>query len=291
MLQTFTPIIVNAPQRSEKWYTARLGNLTASNAKKAMAFSKPTVAELALAYKVHLETYQHELGQDWLDYIEEMSTKYPVKFCLDAGIELKELEERKKHREELVGERLTGLRADPDGYVNNDMKWGIVNEFHAYEMYQQEYNVKVTEAPLMLHPTLMCGASLDRLVIDLETGELGCSESKCPRSANHLYKAIKTEEMPEEHFPQVQFQMWIAQRDWNDFLSFDSRVKEGLMMMKDRIPKDEWYLANVMIPMVTDFLLECDHDERVFHAIRKANLERRAKKEAEELERKELREQ
>lgn len=285
MIPRFTPIIVNAPQRSDKWFIARLGNLTASNASKAMSFSKPTVAQMKQA----LEVYDN--CQIDPDYIEEMSEKYPVKFCLDAGIELNELADRKSLRENLVGERLTGLRADPDGYVNNDMKWGIVNEFHALEMYQAEHNVKCTEAPLMLHPSLMCGASLDSLVIDLETGELGCAEIKCPRSANHLYKAIKLEKMPEEHYPQVQMQMWIAGRDWCDFLSFDSRVKEGLMMFKERIPVDEFYLVNVLIPMITDFLNECDHDERVFHAIRKQNLERKAKKEAEELERKELREQ
>lgn len=273
MSQRLTPIIVSDPQRSDGWYNARLGNLTASNAEKALSFKKPTVAQMKLAREIYEDN-----GID-TEYVAEMSDLYPAKFCIDAGIDIEEAGERIKLRQEIVAERITRMRADVDGFVTNDMKWGVTNEWRAAELYASTHNVKIEEAPLMLHPKLLCGASPDRLVIDLETGELGNAEIKCLRSANHLYKIINDGKMPDDYKAQVQMQMWISGRDWCDFIGYDSRVSDGLKMFVTRVPFDEFYADNVLVPLIEDFLASCDADERVFRAIANANVKKIKEKE------------
>lgn len=267
MSQRLAPIIVNAPQRSEDWYNARLGNVTASRVSDTMSYKAVTKPQLAQA----MEVYENN-GID-TDYIEEMSTKYPWEFCLKVGIDIAESMARKSYRQALVAERITRMRGDTDQYMTEDMKWGVVNEVRAINLYQMKYKKITQTAPLMLHPNLLCGASPDALVIDVETGEIGNAEVKCLRSANHLYKVIREGETPEEYLPQIQMQMWIDNRDWCDFIAFDSRVNDGLNIFVKRNDYDEFYVDNVLEPNIRRFLDECDHDERVFHAIRKRNLE------------------
>lgn len=265
-----TPIVVQAPQRSEEWYGARLGNVTASKVDVTMSYYKPKPADIAQATEVYLA---NDLPPE---FIEELLILSPTEFCVGVGIELQEAADRQTYRETLVSERITKLRSDEDQYVNSAMRWGIVNEMYAKEKYRELTGNIIKDAPLMLHPTLMAGASPDGHVIDIETGEIGNAEVKCLTSRNHLYKVIKADEMPQEYWPQVQMQMFINGRDWCDFIGFDSRPKqEGLQLFIKRIPYDEFYIDNVMYPALTRFLDECDYDERKFYAIAKARENRK----------------
>lgn len=266
MRQRFTPIIVNYPQRSEGWFKARLGNATASRIKETMSYYAVTAGQLKNAWGYYtLNPHLH--NNEWL---EIMSEQYPAEFCLQAGIELRETAAREKYRQSLVTERLTGLPAELDPYITQDMKWGMINELYARTLYSLRNHVKVDDAPLMLHPTMLCGASPDGLPIDTETGELGNLEIKCLASRNHLYKVIMEDKIPIDYFEQIMMQMWITGRDWCDFVAYDSRVKEDLQLFIKRIAYDEFYVDNVMVPAITRFLDECDRDERRFYAIMKA---------------------
>lgn len=263
MRQIFTPIVVNAPQRSPEWYSARLGNVTASNLSKTMGYYQPTKKDIEKAieyYQEHRDKYDNE----WL---EKMMTEHVQQFCLEAKIWLKELADRTNYRKNTVTERITGLPAELDPYVTKDMQWGIMNEVRARELYRERYGAVVKDAPFMMHPELLCGASPDGLVVDTMTGELGTIEIKCLRSTNHLYKVMAEDEIPEDYFDQIQMQMWITGRDWCDFVAYDSRVKENLQLFVKRMKYDEFYIDNVMLPMLTRFLDECDADERQFYAI------------------------
>lgn len=266
MSQRLSPILVKAPQRSDEWFAARLGNATGSRISDTIDYLKPTKMHIKKADEFYALNKDLR-DEEWIDIMRE---QYPVEYCLQAYVELSESSKRIGYRQSIVAERITGRRGDTDPYVTEDMKWGIVNEGFAKSLYQVKYRNLVEEAPLMLHPTLLCGASPDGLVTDMETGELGNLEVKCLKSSNHLYKVILKDDMPSEYNNQVQMQMWINGRDWCDFVAYDSRVKEGLQLFVKRIEYDEFYVTNVLEPGVTRFLDECDKEERVFYAIMKA---------------------
>lgn len=272
MTKRLTPIVVQAPQRSEEWYRARLGNVTASQVTVTMAYSKPKPAQLAQATEVY---HANDIDPG---YVEELLLLSPIEFCLKVGVELEELKSRSDYRQELVTERITKMRQDDDKYVNNAMKWGIINEMAAVGIYHEITGNQIKDAPLMLHPTMLCGASPDGLVVDAETGELGNAEIKCLISRNHLYKVIMTDEMPPDYNDQVQMQMFINGRDWCDFIAYDSRTPLDLQVFIKRIPYDEFYVDNVMLPAIVRFLDECNHDERQFYAIQKSREARRLAK-------------
>jgi hypothetical protein len=67
-------------------------------------------------------------------------------------------------------------------------------------------------------------------------------EIKCPfNSANHLETWLSG--MPDEHMAQVQGQMWITNREWCDFVSFDSRMPPDLQLYVQRIPRNPEFIA------------------------------------------------
>ena len=270
-MQKSDPLIVNAPQRSEQWFAARLGNVTASSVEVVSSYSKPTAAQMKLALEIH-----NDNGID-PEYIDEMMEKYPVEFCLEAGIELSESVARETYRESLVAERITKMPADQDKFISPEMRWGQALEREARHWYAMNNNVQVSEAPLYLHRLYYCGASPDGDVIDMETGELGVAEIKCLKSHNHLYKIIRDAKMPDDYFWQVQMQMWITGRAWCDFVGYDSRVGDGLKAFVIRVKRDDFFLKNVFEPMLLRFLEECDHDEKVFYAIKMQRLEKERK--------------
>lgn len=269
MTKRLTPIVVQAPQRSEEWYRARLGNVTASVVSKTMEYAKPKAADLAKAMLVY------QANDIDPAYVEEMLTFYPVEFCVGVGVDLKESVARATYRQDIVTERITKMRSDTDPYITEDMRWGIMNEITAKTLYHELTGNIIVEAPLMLHPKLYAGASPDGHVTDIETGELGNGEVKCLKSRNHLYKVIEADEVPADYIDQIQFQMFIDGRDWCDFIAFDSRVGEDLSLFIKRVPYDDFYIDNVMYPALIRFLAECDKDERKFYAIARDKKARR----------------
>lgn len=264
-MQRKQPLLIEAPQRSDEWHKARLGIVTASRAKdtfidisdtQKLAAVRTILGISAVTAKVRETTEFAELwSMDQFALLEK------------AGIEPTELASRKSYREGIVAERLTGLPADPEPYVTYDMKWGIVNEEIAKTVYQMEHKVIVEDAPLMIHPDYKCGASPDGYATDTKTGELGFVEVKCLRSANHLFKIIEKQEIPEEFYDQVQMQMWIGNRDWCDFIGFDSRLPEGLKIFVQRVPYDDDYVSEKLAPSVIRFLDECDRNEKYFRKL------------------------
>lgn len=266
MQPKFNPIIIDAPQRSEKWFEARLGIGSASKANEMLAMDNRSITKGALS---NADTWYinnpHVRDAEWR---EVMRDKYPAEYCLQAGVEIRESAARKTYREEVVSERFTKLQKDIP--TTRAMQWGVISEPFARAHYENQYNMHVDNAPLFLHPKLMCGATPDGLVTDKATGEVGNLEIKCLESHNHLFKAIKAGIMPAEHNAQVQMQMWLTTRDWCDFVAYDSRFGDTapeLMVFKQRIERDDFYIDNVLVPGVIRFLDECDAAERQIWAI------------------------
>lgn len=265
MSERVKPIIVEAPQRSEEWYKARLGLATASKASDVLGYYAVTKKQIETAL-LTVDEWNAD-GKTSAETIERLAAEYPFELIIRSGVELKELAARTSYRQGLVSERISGMPADPDQYITYDMKWGTLNEEGAKALYAVQNGMVVNEAPFMIHPKLKCGASPDGLPIDMSTGEIGNCEAKCLRTQNHLYKIMYDEVVPDDYVPQMQMQMWInGSANWCDFIGFDSRVPKGLRIFVKRVPRDDFYIDEVLEPGMVRFLAECDRDERHFRA-------------------------
>ena len=166
---------------------------------------------------------------------------YATASCFDkvmAKVKVGEAMTRIKYRLQLVTERLTGNPVD--GYQSTAMLWGIEKEPEARMAYEALRGVIVEEIGFGQHPTIaMCGASPDGLV-----GEDGMVEIKCPDSTTHL-AALEAGIVPSEHFAQMQGQMAVFGRWWNDFVSYDPRFPQNLQLFVVRLERDDAYIANL----------------------------------------------
>lgn len=190
----------------------------------------------------------------------------------------KESKTRQGYRMKLLAERITGMLS---AEVNApSLSWGKEHEpaaVVAYELYKAEHgeNVFVERVGYIPHKTLdWVGTSPDGFV-----GEQGIIEVKCPHnSAVHLLtvtqgsKALATAlalsigedpsawgtmPMPDDYIPQVQFNLWVTERRWCDFISYDPRVPAHLRLYVARVERDEKFIAT-MAEAVVKFLEELE---------------------------------
>lgn len=152
--------------------------------------------------------------------------------------------DREKYLMELVIERITGQ--PQDHFTNAAMQWGTDQEKASRMDYEATTGRMVDEVGFIKHKTLpMVGGSPDGLI-----GEDGGWESKSPyNSANHIYTLLKG--MPDEHIAQVQGLMWLTDREWWDFQSFDPRMPEPLCRYVQRIPRDQKFIDAMEAEIIT----------------------------------------
>ena len=113
---------------------------------------------------------------------------------------------------------------------------GIEWEQHAIQEYEASANVMVLcDLSQMVHPTVQYIAGTpDGLV-----GEDGIIEVKCPfNPLNHLAN-IRTGEQIMDYRWQIQGYLWITDRKWCDFMSFDPRFPEHLRLSVHRVDRSE----------------------------------------------------
>lgn len=139
----------------------------------------------------------------------------------------------------LAAERLTGTAED--NYVNAAMQWGIDNEAGAADAYEVVTGRLVSEAGLVMHPTISgFGATPDRFV-----GTDGQLEIKCPNSTTHMLYLMNGV-LPDEYAPQVYTQLACTGRAWCDFVSYDPRFQdEELRLLVVRVDRDEAKIKEV----------------------------------------------
>jgi hypothetical protein len=104
----------------------------------------------------------------------------------------------------------------------------------------------VIEVGLCLHDTIEAGASPDGLIEDSE----GILEIKCPQPhtmVKYWRDFLKQERMPQEYKAQVQGQMWIAEKEWCDFLCYAESIKPLLV----RVKRDDDFIK-LLEEIVTD---------------------------------------
>src|SRR5207253_3198758 len=110
---------------------------------------------------------------------------------------------------------------------------------------------KVDQVGFIEHSFMAAGASPDGLV-----GEDGTIEIKCYNSANHI-EVLETQVVPNDHMAQIQGQLWITERKWCDYISFDPDMPENAQLFIKRVERDEDYINNLKVE-VSIFLDEVD---------------------------------
>ena len=165
-------------------------------------------------------------------------------------------------RAKLVVERLTGQQEE--SFTSAAMQWGVDKEEEARTAYSFLTGRNVVEVGLYKHPTIIGShASPDGLVDDD-----GCLEIKCPNSATHI-ETLKSNQVAHKYLLQMQWQMACADRQWCDFVSFDPRMPEHLMMYVQRVQRDDDMLATLETE-VRAFLAEVDEDVKALSKIGEA---------------------
>lgn len=143
---------------------------------------------------------------------------------------------RSRYLMQLLAEVATGQKAD--SYTSAQMQWGIDNEPEARQAYEMMFDVDVQQVGFCKHSARI-GASPDGLV-----GDRGLLEIKCPDTVTHL-ETIFSGKAPTEYKAQMQGQIWVCERDWCDFVSYDPRVVNGNPFFCVRVNRDEEYIKTL----------------------------------------------
>ena len=150
----------------------------------------------------------------------------------------KPLKAREDYLWRLATERLYG--APSEGFSSRSTDWGKSLEPFARQAYEVETGYVVDTVGFILHPCIeFCGASADGLVNDD-----GGIEIKCPKDKT-MHMKTWYHGMPEEHMPQVQGNLWIHNRKWFDFISYDPRAAPDQRIYIERIERDDFYIEKL----------------------------------------------
>lgn len=147
---------------------------------------------------------------------------------------------------ELLAEKLTG-EAKPF-FENDAMKWGTETEPQARAMYELKSGNTVKEVAFIIKDESI-GVSPDGLI-----GDDGMLEIKCPTTITQIKRAL-TDNYSKDYYEQIQMQLWVAERQWCDFLSFDPRLDIDAGYLLQRVERDEEFISD-MKERTTVFILQ-----------------------------------
>ncbi len=148
---------------------------------------------------------------------------------------------RDKYMLELLGERISGLPAND--YMSKPMERGKTLESTAVAFYELQRGLDTTPIGFVSNDECTIGGSPDRFV-----GEDGQMEIKVPTVANHLGFLLGYGSAYEEYKVQVQSQLWLSGRAWNDVVSYNDILPMAIV----RIDRDEEFIK-ILAKHVTEF--------------------------------------
>lgn len=157
---------------------------------------------------------------------------------------------RKKYRTRIVAERLSNEIME--SFSNPSMEWGVLQESFARQAYEVAQEVFVDKTGFWIHPTIKwLGVSPDGLV-----GDDGLVEIKCPNTTTHI-DYLDAGVVPTEYYKQMQCQMWVTNREWCDFVSYDPRLPERNRLFIKRLYRSNDTIADMEVE-VKQFLSEVE---------------------------------
>lgn len=176
-------------------------------------------------------------SSDWLALRLGKVTASKVKDVLTKGRGNAPSKTAETYMMELIAEKLTG-KSKPF-FENDAMRWGTETEPQARSMYSVNNDfVDVREVAFIEHNEFI-GVSPDGLI-----GDDGMLEVKCPNTTTQLKRAL-SDDYSADYKAQIQMQLWVAGREWCDFLSFDPRLDCAAGYLQQRVYRDEKYIEEM----------------------------------------------
>jgi putative phage-type endonuclease len=160
---------------------------------------------------------------------------------------------RKKYKNELIRERLTGKKLDT--YKTPAMQRGIDLEPMARAWYEVKYNTFVDQVAIVLHP-FIDGAQCSPDGLVEATNSL--IEIKIPNPENHLDNILTGGKQLEQYYDQVQWQLaCMPEKEFCDLVSYDPEMPDHLQGFVKRIYRDDEYINNMQNAVIA-FLSEIE---------------------------------
>lgn len=143
---------------------------------------------------------------------------------------------RESYMLQLIAETLTGEPVK--SFSTAAMEWGVITEGRARAAYCLKTGNEVEQVSFIEHSPYV-GVSPDGLI-----GDLGMVEFKCPETVTQLRRVLAGV-FPDEYTDQVQGQLWVAEREWCDFVSYDPRIMTDADYFSVRVFRDEKYIKTL----------------------------------------------
>jgi len=186
------------------------------------------------------EVNYHEVIQGSPGWLELRIGKISASRAKDllATVRYGEAAGYRNYKTELAVERITGKRAER--YVTKQMEYGTETEGVAATMYQlQTGNIATVCGAFEIDGSNVL-ASPDRLV-----GDDGLVEIKNREISNHL-ESLLSDKVPDEYYKQIQFQLWVTNRKWCDYVSYGDEMPENAQLFIKRIERDEEVINEII---------------------------------------------
>tara|TARA_R110002020_G_scaffold248376_1_gene462369 strand:- start:5450 stop:6079 length:630 start_codon:yes stop_codon:yes gene_type:complete len=176
-------------------------------------------------------------GEEWLSLRLGKITASRVKDVLTKGRGTSPSKTAESYMMELIAEILTG--SSKPFFENDAMRRGTETEPQARAMYAVNNDfVDVKEVAFVEHNNQV-GISPDGLI-----GDNGLLEIKCPNTTTQLKRAL-SDDYSADYKAQIQMQLWVTEREWCDFLSFDPRLECAAGYLQQRVYRDEEYIEDM----------------------------------------------
>ena len=133
-------------------------------------------------------------------------------------------------------------------YMSRWMNRGSQTEAEAVSFYELQRDCETVKVGFITNDAGTIGTSPDRLV-----GNDGLLEIKVPSEAVHVSYLLRSGSAYDSYKVQTQGQLWIAERQWNDLLSFHPEMPPAII----RIERDEPFIF-LLASALTAFVEELE---------------------------------
>ena len=178
--------------------------------------------------------YHYDIAQnspEWMAVRAGIPTASMFDTVMASGRGGGESKTRRKYMLRLIAQRLGA--DNPEPYTNASMERGHEMEMEARRTYAFINDCEPTLVGFVRRGDV--GASPDALI-----GEDGLLEVKTKQPDLHL-EVLLAGVLPPEHKPQVQGQLWVAEREWCDFVSYWPKLPPFI----HRVYRDEAYITEL----------------------------------------------
>ena len=149
---------------------------------------------------------------------------------------------RRKYKNEIIRERLTGLKLN--SFKTPAMQRGIDLEPLARAWYEVKHNVFVDQVAIVKHPTIQDAQCSPDGIIFADKPYL--IEIKVPSPENHLDNILTGGKQLEQYIDQAMWQLaCMPEMEFCDIVSFDPEMPDHLKVFVKRIYRDDEYIKTM----------------------------------------------